>query len=94
MKYNQIPRKYIRANQNIKDFEGVAYCKHGDKGDLCPICTIQHNCEVCGKPCHRDSTGKFTKTCSTKTENACLVKLRSKNGTVNNQSKKGWAFYK
>lgn len=42
-------------------------------------------CIECGKPTKPFKTGKYPKTCSPK----CLSILRGRNGTRNNQMKKG-----
>lgn len=48
------------------------------------------SCIVCNQPTEPfKSTGKYPKTCSPK----CLSVLRGRNGTRNNQKKRGWATY-
>lgn len=47
------------------------------------------NCIVCNQPTKPFKTGEYPKTCSFK----CLSTLRAKNGTKNNQLKRGWGAY-
>lgn len=46
-------------------------------------------CMVCGKETKPYAGGRYPKTCSKE----CLSVIRAKNGTRNNQLKRGWGTY-
>lgn len=48
-----------------------------------------NKCIECGNECKPFKTGKYPKTCSKE----CLSVVRARNGTRNNQFKRGWGSY-